>query len=68
MKIDIDRDRIPPPLTDDCCCGIGKYVYVPLKDVPISFFEWMVRITQEAPRVARSPQWTRVLKYIHSKK
>ncbi len=56
-----------PPLTDDDPCGLSPYVETPLRDVPIGYFEWMVRKTAEAPRVYHGIQWVRVMQWIKSK-
>lgn len=55
-----------PPLTDDDNCGIGQYANTPLKDVPFSFFEWMVHKEIEGLHLSRSKQWVRVIQYIKS--
>jgi hypothetical protein len=59
-----DLSQVPPPLTDNDMCGLSPYIRTPLKEVPVSYFEWMVLQTQYASRVSRSPQWHRVMDWI----
>lgn len=53
-----------PPLKDSDQCGLRPYTHTPLKDVPVSYFEWMVLQQQYAPRVSRGMQWMRVMEWI----
>lgn len=62
-----DLSAAPSPLSDDDPCGIGIHKDTPLREVPISYFAWMVRQQAEYPRESRSPQWIRVIQYIRSK-
>jgi hypothetical protein len=67
----IDWDRIPRettrPLQGSDLCGLGKFKNTPLSKVPESFFLWMIREQEEAPRVNRGWQWVRVLNYYKNK-
>lgn len=61
----IKWDTLPPPLTPDDLCGIGRdWKHVKLRDVPTSFFEYMLKVQREYPRVYRGQQWLRVMEYI----
>jgi hypothetical protein len=56
-----------PPLTGDDPCGLGIHTDTKLRDVPIGFFEWMVRMEEEKPlTLHRSKQWIRVIDYIRT--
>ncbi|MFZ1751440.1 MAG: hypothetical protein WAU01_14670 [Saprospiraceae bacterium] len=63
-----DLSDLPPPLTESDLCGLGRYAHIPLSDVPIDFFEWMVRDQIQYPRVQRSTRWRMVMTYIRSHK
>lgn len=62
-----DLKKAPPPLTDADPCGLRPYQHTPLRDVPVSFFEWMVLQQQYAPRVSRGTQWLRVMQWIRNR-
>jgi hypothetical protein len=56
-----------PPLTDNDPCGLGKHADTLIKDVPISYFEWMVQQEIDKPlTLHRSRQWQRVMAYIRT--
>jgi hypothetical protein len=59
-----DFKKAPRQLTDADPCGLKPYVNTPLRDVPVSYFEWMVLQQQYAPRVNRGTQWLRVMEWI----
>ncbi len=58
---------IPKPLTDDDIMGFGKYSNIPLKDVPVRHFEWMVKEMTDYPRVDRSLRWMQVIDWLKKK-
>ena len=63
-----DMSMAPPPLSDSDIIGLGKYKYMPLPDVPVSFYEWMVKEQIEAPRVYRGVRWIQVMDWLRSKR
>lgn len=62
-----DLSSIPPALTDDDIIGFGQYSNIPLRDVPVRYFQWMVREMEDYPRVDRSLRWMQVIDWIKSK-
>ena len=66
-KIDWSRYKPPvnlPPLTPKCTMPISKnYVGKKMKEVPVSFFQWMHDDMNKYPNSERSAQWMRVFNF-----
>jgi uncharacterized protein (DUF3820 family) len=63
-----DLSEAPTPLTDDDVLGFGQYADTKLKDVPITYLQWMVQNEIDYPRSQRSKRWITVMNWIKSKK
>lgn len=59
-------ESAPKMLTPDDPCGIGKFANTPLKDVPMSFFEWMRESEKLNPRQWRGYKWLAVIIYLNA--
>lgn len=61
------RDKTKPKLTDSDPIPIGRYKGTKMMDVPIGFYQWMVRIEKDAPRASKGSDWIRVMDWLRSK-
>lgn len=64
---EIDLSKAEKKLTDTDPMPFGRYKGVMMIDVPVSFYEWMVRTQNESPRTYRGTQWVRVMTWLRSK-
>jgi hypothetical protein len=58
-------ESAPKMLQPTDVCGIGKFKNTPLRDVPLTFFEWMREVERLYPRVYRGDRWLAVIKYLN---
>jgi uncharacterized protein (DUF3820 family) len=63
-----DITSAPAPLTDECMMSYGKkYRGIKMKDVPVEYLEWMIKLKTDAPRVNHGVEHKRVMDYIKKK-
>ena len=64
---DFDLSKAENKLTDTDPMPFGRYKGVIMIEVPVSFYEWMVRTQNESPRTYHGTQWVRVMTWLRSK-